>query len=223
MVVIQYIRFDEQLPGALFELYLNTMPEKDRQSITRFLRWQDKEAALYGKALLMAGLRGFFKSSDCSLHDISTNEWGRPFFKNSKIDFNISHTDGCVVCIITDEGRAGIDIELIRAIDTDDFRRHMNDKQWQEIAADGSYVSFYKYWTMKESVIKGEGRGLSIPLADVLTDTQGTAALYGYRWNLTEVFIDNRYVCYAATDFSIEPGIIAAEVCLRDIPVSVLQ
>lgn len=212
MTIVQYIRFNEQLPEPLFNSYLHSLPVRDRQNIARFLRWQDKEAALYGKLLLMSGLKTLFTDCNCGLHDIALNEWGRPFFKNSNIDFNISHTDGCAVCIITDEGRTGIDIELIRDIETDEFRKYMDDTQWRDIAADPGFASFYKYWTMKESVIKGDGRGLSIPLADVKTDTPGAATLYDNKWNLTEVVIDNRYVCYAATDFLIEDDIVIAEV-----------
>ncbi|MBF0465877.1 MAG: 4'-phosphopantetheinyl transferase superfamily protein [Nitrospirae bacterium] len=186
---------------------MNLLPEKDRQNIRRFLRWQDREAALYGRLLLASGIDKFFKDFKLTLHDILINEWGRPFFKDSGIDFNISHTDGCVVCIITDDGRVGIDIEFIKPIDTDGFQKYMDTLQWKEIATDSSCKSFYKYWTMKESVIKAEGRGLSIPLSDVKTEKQGEAILYGYKWYLTEVFIDSRYICYAATDFSIGDGI----------------
>ncbi|QWR77290.1 4'-phosphopantetheinyl transferase superfamily protein [Candidatus Magnetomonas plexicatena] len=191
---------------------MNLLPEKDRQNIRRFLRWQDREAALYGRLLLASGINKYFKDSNLTLHNIYLNEWGRPFFKDSEIDFNISHTDGCVVCIITNEGRVGIDIELIRAIDTEGFQKYMDALQWQEIAGDSSCTSFYKYWTMKESLIKAEGRGLSIPLSDVKIDTKGAAKLYGHRWHLTEVSIDRRYMCHAATDFSIEDGIQILEV-----------
>ncbi|MBF0518954.1 MAG: 4'-phosphopantetheinyl transferase superfamily protein [Nitrospirae bacterium] len=195
---------------------MNLLPEKDRQNIRKFLRWQDREAALYGRLLLASGIDKFFKDYKLTLHDILINDWGRPFFKDSGIDFNISHTDGCVVCIITDEGQAGIDIELIRAIETDGFEKYMDDCQWAEIVSDSSYTSFYKYWTMKESVIKAEGRGLSIPLSDVKTNTPDVATLYGYKWYLTEVFIDSRYVCYAATDFSIRDGIKIREIMMGD-------
>ncbi|MDR2383938.1 MAG: 4'-phosphopantetheinyl transferase superfamily protein [Prevotellaceae bacterium] len=35
------------------------------------------------------------------------------------------------------------------------------------------FFTFYDYWTIKESVIKAEGRGLSIPLKNIFVKFMG--------------------------------------------------
>ena len=59
-------------------------------------------------------------------------------------------------------------------------------------------TGFYDFWTMKESVLKGDGRGLSIPMGQVIIK-DGRARLDGAKWFLTRLDFGPDYSCHLAT------------------------
>jgi 4'-phosphopantetheinyl transferase len=70
--------------------------------------------------------------------------------------------------------RCGIDIEKIRSEISDQaiaerfFCSREND--WlQSLPGDQRIQGFFRLWSVKESILKADGKGLSIPLADVDT------------------------------------------------------
>jgi len=63
------------------------------------------------------------------------------------------------MCAVNKEGRVGIDIERMKPLNFAEFRSYMTTEEWntmQEVPDQLEY--FYELWTVKESVIKGEGR-----------------------------------------------------------------
>jgi len=199
MIHVLFTCFDSEIPDEQREYYLRKMPDSIRDKINRYVRWQDRQDGLFGKLLLLKGLAEYGGySSDC-LKSLSYNDFGRPFI-DSDIDFNISHSGDYVVCAVADREKVGIDIEKIRPIVLSDFKNYMTYREWEDIAAsDRQYDRFYEHWTMKESVIKAEGRGLSIPLTDIRL-YQGKAAVYDTVWFLKELMLDIRYKCYLAAN-----------------------
>lgn len=133
------------------------------------------------------------------LFSIKKNIYGRPF-TNKNIDFNVSHSGNQVICAASKSCRLGIDIEKKRAIGFENFLETMSSDQWKYIdEAKSPGDEFFRLWALKESVIKADGRGLSIPLSDLETNFQ-TLSYQGQEWFLTELFIHTDYTCYLATD-----------------------
>ncbi len=196
MIRVLFAASDSEIPDERREYYLRKIPGSIRDRISRYVRWQDRQAGLFGKLLLLKGLTEYGYPPDC-LNSLSYNDFGRPFL-DSGIDFNISHSGAYAVCAFTDREIVGIDIEKIRPVALSDFKTYMTDQEWENIAAsDRQYDRFYEHWTMKESVIKAEGRGLSVPLRDIRLD-QGKAVLYDTVWFLKELRLDVRYKCCLA-------------------------
>jgi len=199
MIHVLFTCSDSEIPDERREYYLRKMPESIRNKINRYVRWQDRQAGLFGKLLLLKGLTEYGGYSPDCLNSLSYNDFGRPFI-DSDIDFNISHSGDYVVCAVADREKVGIDIEKIRPIVLSDFKNYMTYREWEDIAAsDRQYDRFYEHWTMKESVIKAEGRGLSIPLTDIRLH-QRKAAVYDTVWFLKELMLDIRYKCYLAAN-----------------------
>jgi 4'-phosphopantetheinyl transferase len=102
----------------------------------------------------------------------SANEWGKPFLvspAHSRLQFNISHTRGAVICGITLDQEIGVDLEAVQySGDTD--RLVSSAFAPAEIAALQALPAwraarrFIDYWTLKEAYAKGRGLGLSLPL-----------------------------------------------------------
>lgn len=197
MIKILYTHSRTRLSDRSWNRYFPRLPEVIQGKISRFKKWQDRQAGLFGKLLLMECLKAYGYSSD-DINNISFDEFGRPFIAQH-VDFSISHSDEFVICAMTGRGRVGIDIEKIKSISLSDFEQYMTSHQWGNIkTSSNKFRIFYSYWTSKESVLKADGRGLSVPLRDVDTDGR-KAHLDESVWYITELNVGPDYSCHLAT------------------------
>jgi 4'-phosphopantetheinyl transferase len=199
IIEILYTEVGGELSPDQFSCYAGKLPLLMRRKINRFMRWQDRQASLFGKLLLLEGAIQYGYPSDC-LNLISSDTYGRPYVGNN-IDFNISHADGYVICAISSAARVGVDIELITdRVNLADFEHFMGTDQFNVIReADEPYHTFYEFWTKDESVTKADGKGLSVQFSNIFSRGK-TALLSGNTWFLENVYIDPRYCCHLATD-----------------------
>ena len=96
-----------------------------------------------------------------------TNKYGKPMLSNeSELHFNISHSGSWVSCALH-YSPIGIDIEQLLTIDIHFCKRFFTTEEYNALINESEKERekyFYKLWTLKESYIKAEGKGLSIPL-----------------------------------------------------------
>jgi len=134
-----------------------------------------------------------------ALESFRTDIDKRPFC-DEPIDFNISHAGQIAVCAVAGGVRLGIDIEKVDAIDLGPYRSYMTADEWRRIeAAAHRFGAFFTYWTIKESVMKADGRGMNVPLEDIEVK-DGFAMLDRRRWWSHTVAVHPDYVCHLATD-----------------------
>ena len=201
MIDVFYTHFDALLTTDTWDIYFQKLPQGIQTQIMRFKRWQDRHASLLGKILLLEGLKKYGYPPDC-LKNLSYSPYNRPFLDDS-IDFNISHSGEYVVCAINNEGRVGIDIERMRPLDFSEFRNYMTSEEWNMMHESPDQLEyFYELWTVKESVIKGEGKGLSIPLLDIHWEGE-TASVSNNLWYIRKILIDPGYSCHVAANHEI--------------------
>jgi len=119
-----------------------------------------------------------------------------------------------VVCALCPEGRVGIDIEKVRPIDISDFKAQMTCDQWEEVmASEKRPEKFFRLWTQKEAVIKADGRGIAIPLDEIIMEG-GKALLADDSWEVKEVTIADGYCCHLATNRK-NPDVRSEKVALQ--------
>ena len=165
MTGIYFTCFEERQPDHLFERRLNTLPSFLIEKTKRFRRWQDAHASLFGKLLLLEGLKAFNVVD--ALNSIQYTRFGKPYLRDCPVCFNISHSGHFVICVVSNEvDRVGVDVELVKPINIYDLKNVWTDKEWNEIEEGGVHL-FYEYWTRKEAVLKADGRGLGIPFKDI--------------------------------------------------------
>lgn len=202
IVYVLYASIPQQLPASLYREYLSKLPQPMQDKNSRFLQQKDKLLHLYGKLLLLEGLEQFGFNAN-SLNELKYNEYDRPYLSGA-IDFNISHSGDQVVCAISNNVRVGIDIEEIKPTSFNDFQQVMTDEQWRIInSANDPLRTFYTFWTIKESVIKADSRGLSIPLNDIHI-SPNSAQLDDRVWHLQELKIHQNYCTHLASDVRCE-------------------
>lgn len=197
MIDILYTRFPVRLPEKLWLAYMKCLPEDFRKKNQKYRRWEDRHANLLGKLLLVLGLSKYGYGKNL-LTELSYTAEDRPYL-DGQVDFNISHSGNYVICAISNSGRLGVDIEEVKPIGFDNFEAVMNLRQWQEIkAAEDPIREFYEYWTIKESIIKADGRGVNIPLKE-LNWQNGIAVCDDKTWNIQSISINEGYASHLAT------------------------
>jgi 4'-phosphopantetheinyl transferase len=138
-----------------------------RWKIQKFINKRDKIRTLIGEILIRTII---IEQLDIKNKYItfSRNQYGKPYLKGSaEFNFNISHSEDFVVCIISDKP-VGIDIEKIKYIEYEKIaKKFFSIDELNYIVKKDSDIElnkFYKIWTLKESYIKCCGQGLYMPL-----------------------------------------------------------
>lgn len=116
------------------------------------------------------------------------------------LHFNLSHSGDVALLAVSRAYELGIDVEIIRPIEEDVARSNFSPPELnglRGLAPHDWLAGFYRCWTSKEALLKGEGLGLNIPLDsfDVEADPQKPAALLSWRaaanfaarWRLIEL------------------------------------
>ncbi len=159
----------QNLPPAQWNRILRKTPEFLRKTTQRLYFQKDQQLHLSGRLLLLQLLTNKNWGWEHLEAGIGYDENRRPHFHALPGDFNISHSGTKVFCVVSDKQTIGGDIEEIRQVVLTDFKRVMNDNQWFTIHQhQNPLLKFFQYWTIKESVIKADGRGLQMSLPDLL-------------------------------------------------------
>ncbi|WPQ61775.1 4'-phosphopantetheinyl transferase superfamily protein [Chitinophaga sancti] len=198
MIHVLAAKVEMQLADDIYRKYLDFLPPSLKERNLKFVRWEDRQTNLFGKILLMEGLQqlGFERSV---LDDLRYNSYGRPFL-NAHIDFNISHSGYYVLCAISSGQRVGVDVEMLRPVNLTYFESVMTAAEWALIKNSGNDTQlFFKYWTIKESVVKADGRGLNIPLQHIAVHNN-EVCYDGVTWYLSELDLGPGYCGHVVTD-----------------------
>lgn len=194
-IVYTYLCIDKH--EALLEKHLPEFPGSYQQKIRQFRYREDAQRSLAGRLLLYRAMQDIYHI-DCLKTELSYNAFGKPYFEQKPVRFNISHSGDVVICALSSGNEIGIDIELMLPLDPEDFRGQMTEREWEYIAASSDkMVAFYDYWTQKEAVIKAQGRGLSTPL-DKFEVRNRKTLLRGQAFFLEQLTVDRQYRCHVA-------------------------
>ncbi|MCP4297231.1 MAG: 4'-phosphopantetheinyl transferase superfamily protein [Proteobacteria bacterium] len=156
----------------LLDAYYPLLSEEEKVRQKRFIFEKHQHQYLITRALVRTVLS---KYCDVAPQDwkFGKNSYGRPFIdevhNQNSLRFNLTHTDGLIVCALTLDKDLGVDVE-------DEFRKsettgiahrffapeevqNLNEQPQNEQKS-----RFFDFWTLKESYIKACGMGLAIPL-----------------------------------------------------------
>lgn len=199
MIDIFFTFFENPLEQNLFSDYLSVLSPELKEKNSRYIRWQNRHSHLFGKLLLIEALKRYGIENDIWNY-VEYNSYDRPYLTLNEYDFNITHSGNYVACAIGKNIRLGIDIEENRDVNLKHFDTVMTPSQWNKIYnANYPLKEFFKYWTIKESVIKADGRGFAIPL-DKLEVKNNTVQYDDKSWLVQELKIGTNYSAALATN-----------------------
>ncbi|MDR0841851.1 MAG: 4'-phosphopantetheinyl transferase superfamily protein [Acidobacteriota bacterium] len=180
-----------------FDGFLPLVSTERRARIGRCRRFRDAQNALLGEVLTRMEICR--KTGLCNRHlRFSTNRHGKPFLaSNPRIHYNVSHA-GPHVAVAMDEHPVGIDVELVKPVDLEVARRFFAPDETEYVMGapvDSRMGRFFQIWTMKESRVKWEGRGMSRPLSSFSVLDPGERAAVAYH----QILFDGVAVCHVCT------------------------
>ncbi len=197
----------------IYKEVLSQIDQEKQDSFSKFKNFDDVKLRLFSelltKTILSLALNVSIKEIKCSL-----NRYGKPYLEFRKdLHFNVSHSGKWVV-IAVDNSEIGIDVELIQPIDYSIAKRFFTDAEFHALErkrGQEKLAYFYDLWTLKESFIKAEGKGLSIPLnsfaiikneASITLERSNSKAEYYFR----QYFIDYKYALSVCAQNNFFPG-----------------
>lgn len=182
----------------------------------RFYFEQDRKHFIVGRGLLREILSCYLGINAKELQ-FCYGSRGKPAlletFGDSKLCFNLSHSQGLALYAVTCDRFIGIDVEYLRPIAEVEqiaasFFSGSENAVLRNLPLSQKQLAFFRCWTRKEAYIKAVGDGLAIPLnqfdvslapgepAKLLSITGDRAA--AHEWSLQELFPAPDYIAAIA-------------------------
>lgn len=146
-----------------FHALEKTISKERYEKMQRYRFEADRVRSLFAALLLRYALKKHYGIEGTDI-EIEKNEYGKPELKNQKdIYFNVSHSGDWVICALSSYP-VGVDVELNKEHDIEIAKRFYSEKEYKTLLeSDNAKELFITYWTLKESYVKAEGKGMSIP------------------------------------------------------------
>jgi 4'-phosphopantetheinyl transferase len=134
-----------------------------RARAARYRQPMDALRCLAAEALLHHAVREVAGIGPAALA-IERNAHGKPAFVNHpELHFNLSHSGRQILCALHD-GPVGVDVEAPSAHAPQAAEAFMSEQEWlrfQRLRGAPRSAEFFRLWTLKESLLKAAGTGLS--------------------------------------------------------------
>lgn len=199
---------------------LALLSETERAQHHRFIPQKKRHEYMVARVLVRTVL-GRALGVAPEVLQFTANEWGRPaVWPPAPLHFNVSHTDGLLVCMVSGNPDIGVDTEqLARAPDLLALANTVfAPQELQDLAALPDSEQGYRavvLWTLKESYIKARGMGLALPLdgfafrfdADGRVRLEVSPALEddGSRWQFHTRLLGEHFISIAQAVPQVEP------------------
>ncbi len=188
---------DDQLERIDLAEALSLMPAARRQRILDLRHDSQRRQSAGAWMLLRRACREVWGLDD--VPEVRVGEHGKPYFADKPhLHFNLSHCAAAAACVV-DDHPVGIDVETVRPLREELVRRVLSVAEQDEVtASERPEETFTRLWTMKESLSKLIGYGLTLDwprLQSLLTDHPEVRFT-------TILAADHRYVCTVCTSLT---------------------
>jgi len=173
------------------------LKESELQKLSRILRQEDKNIFLCSQVMKRV-VCGKYLNCPPEKVRFSENENKKPLLINQpNLHFNTTHSGEWLVFIFSNFP-CGIDIEKIKwDFDFDDVMEYSYHPQEKEYVLKSSnpHESFFRIWTIKESLLKATGEGLidNLPQLNMLEDNSNQEN--NDTWHINSFLVVGDYWC----------------------------
>ena len=158
IITIYYINIEDISWNEISSM-LNIVSKQEQQKILEMQHEKDRCLSLVGKLLLLYSLNQNLTQKVNRLPKFEYTLYGKPQWENISSFFNISHSGNMVACAYGYDKNIGIDVELIKNYNTNEFAIILTAKEYEQLQKSSNIIKFIRIWTIKEAVLKADGRG----------------------------------------------------------------
>lgn len=181
----------------------NLLDQPQQTTFDQFRFDDDKRRMLLARMLLRYALTKHEGYQEPHFPHLHYQQFGKPAVMGMKGGFNISHAGVWAVCAYNPLGDIGVDIEKRVPIDIHDYKEVLTTDEFSALMQNNSNVDFFRLWSLKEAIIKADGRGfylspLTFTLPCPLVNGAGIKVA-GKCWHLYSQEIEEEYVLAAAS------------------------
>lgn len=169
---MKYLIYEiENLTEEEYYKYFSLMINEKQERIAQFKDLSKRKCSVAGEMLVKNYIAEATSTAPEGI-EILIGDNGKPYIKNCKIHFNISHCEDTVVCAFSDE-EIGIDIERIRPISLNILKRFFSEEEQEYVLGHTptqddykkcenteTLERFYRIFTLKEAICKKSGIGI---------------------------------------------------------------
>ncbi len=149
-----------EIPETLSSQALRSLSEGERARATSLQHLEDRKRFVAGRHLLQTAiteLTGTEKN-----YTIEQKENGKPYLVNapSCLDFSLSHSGRAIAVVVSSNGRVGLDIECITAIDPSTIESALTARELETLTslpAEERAAACFRLWCEKEALAKLSG------------------------------------------------------------------
>ena len=174
-----------------FDIKSSVIPNSILKEILLYKNWQDRQARVLSKLLIIKQLELFHV--DLNLSNLKKDTFNKPYF-NECFNFSIAHSHQIVVCIAFVTCNVGIDIELITELKGDYPFDLFSENECAYLSVSNNFnYDFYKLFTRKEALAKLSSKGILFDFKnyDVIN---GTIILDGQSFDFTTTEYGTNYM-----------------------------
>ncbi len=194
-VHIVYGMVDEFKSSLQFLKAKEIMSAEEKKQHLKFSFEEDRDLYLLARYLLRSSLSNYHCEILPTQWTFKFNSYGRPSISNvngpPNLHFNISHSDGMVVCGFASFEEIGVDVEnRTRKCSHLELAKNqfsiIEFENLKSFAVHEQSAVFFKFWTLKEAYIKARGLGLQLPLEQfsfLINDESDIKILFDIRMN----------------------------------------
>ncbi|MEN8218356.1 MAG: 4'-phosphopantetheinyl transferase superfamily protein [Pseudomonadota bacterium] len=168
-----WFTFPEEIQNLeLLSAYEKLMNQEERAQQQRLHFAKHRHQYLITRALVRSTLSRY-TNIEPQQWRFWKNDYGRPEIISTAntppLRFNLSHTDGLIICGVVLKQDIGVDVENLerKGAMLEIAQRFFSPKEIKDLyslPAQQRRERFFDYWTLKESYIKARSMGLSLPL-----------------------------------------------------------
>lgn len=158
------LRYSNQ--EAMGQINMNLLPISEKEAAQRYCIFAAREKYLFNRYYTRKIIAEHL--SVCpSLLQFSYNTDGKPSiaFPRTSLQFNISHSEDCLLIALHQFAPIGIDIQYHRDVDALGLvNRFFHPKEsvfFNDLNVHDVLTYFYRYWTAKEAIAKALGTSLA--------------------------------------------------------------
>ena len=143
-----------------FSSMLQEMTPFECEEIYKYKYFPEQFATLLSYYEVKKCVENYF--SPPSMLYMQKDNFGRPSLKGWSGDISISHTDGCVLIGVVNQGKIGVDVQKIEYVNKGAEHYFLSEKekaQFNSLPHDEKTKYLFTIWTLKEALLKWLGSG----------------------------------------------------------------